>query len=157
MQVRSLRRTEKRFRPVRRHEAMKQYDRAFAIFLRCHLGMPSRCNNACNNFNTSKPYRTANSIGTNPSIYSTWPSSPSVSRRNSVTLISLWVVHLVPLDVSDMVRRFVEALFITHTETKLNTFGRLLHISEEPYEDDEQFLARGVWCRNVVFNHPQPR
>jgi hypothetical protein len=84
-----------------------------------------------------------------------WPSLTLASRRNSVPQIFLSFVRLVPLDASDVVRRFVEALFITHTATKLNTFGRLLHISEEPYEDDEQYLNRGAWCRNVVFNHPQ--
>ena len=156
-QVRSVRETEKRFRLVQRHEATRQCVRAFAIFQRCHLVMPSRCNNGCNNFNTSKPNKTATSIKTSLSIYSTWTSLLFVSSLENASLISSSFVRLVPLDVSDVVRRFVEALFITHTETKLNTFGRLLHISEDPYEDDEQFLARGVWCRNVVFNHPQPR
>jgi hypothetical protein len=33
---------------------------------------------------------------------------------------------VVPVDASDIVRRFVESLFITHTETKLNTLIQLL-------------------------------
>lgn len=33
--------------------------------------------------------------------------------------------HLVPDNASNTLRRFIECLFITHAETKLNTFGHL--------------------------------
>jgi hypothetical protein len=33
--------------------------------------------------------------------------------------------HLVPQETSSTLRRFIETLFITHAQTKLNTFGHL--------------------------------
>ena len=65
---------------------------------------------------------------------------------------------LVPVDTTEIVRRFVESLFITHTETKLNTSGRLLHVCTD--NDNNQnshsippgahIQDRGVWCRNMI-------
>jgi len=60
------------------------------------------------------------------------------------------------LDASEPVRRFVEALFITHTEAKLNRFGRLLHEDEDnndnihPISLEARIFDRGEWCRNIV-------
>ncbi|CAF1512731.1 unnamed protein product, partial [Didymodactylos carnosus] len=66
----------------------------------------------------------------------------------------------VPVDASEPVRRFVESLFITHTEAKLNTFGQLLHEDDDNNDDtddnidrmsSEAIIAdRGEWCRNVI-------
>jgi hypothetical protein len=58
-------------------------------------------------------------------------------------------------------RRFVEALFITHTEARLNTSGQILR---DQSNDDEvndgdnpdrvsteaRTQDRGEWCRNLV-------
>ncbi|CAF1297292.1 unnamed protein product, partial [Adineta steineri] len=60
----------------------------------------------------------------------------------------------------DIVRRFVESLFITHTETRLNTAGRLLrndddneNENEYPLSIEAQIRNRGDWCRNIVLHH----
>lgn len=75
---------------------------------------------------------------------------------------------VVPLDVSDVVRRFIESLFITHTEAKLNTSGQLLRADDETTTNNDQdnetidrtsseplLKDRGEWCRNIVFRHYQ--
>jgi hypothetical protein len=65
-----------------------------------------------------------------------------------------------------MVRRFVEALFITHTETKLNTSGQLLnqnnndddannnnnnnHGNINSISSEAQIKDRQEWCRDLV-------
>lgn len=63
-----------------------------------------------------------------------------------------------------MVRRFVEALFITHTEAKLNTFGHLLPRDDANQGNDQptdrtllevQMADRGEWYRNIVFPYYQ--
>ena len=70
--------------------------------------------------------------------------------------------YLVPIDASDAVRRFVETLFITHTEAKLNTCGRLLQEDDDDDNNDNNtpvmlsngyLIDRGEWCRNIAY-HP---
>ena len=65
------------------------------------------------------------------------------------------------MDASEALRRFVEALFITHTEARLNTSGQILR---DQSNDDElndgdntdrvstetRSQDRGEWCRNLV-------
>ena len=65
------------------------------------------------------------------------------------------------MDALDALRRFVEALFITHTEARLNTSGQILR---DQSNDDEvndgdntdrvstetRSQDRGEWCRNLV-------
>ena len=74
--------------------------------------------------------------------------------------------RLVPVDASEAARRFVESLFITHTEAKLNTLGRLLDEGNDGDDDDSNrnILAmstearirdRGEWCRNMIFRRDQ--
>jgi hypothetical protein len=84
------------------------------------------------------------------------------SNLNSMTHFHLtYLFFSVPIDASDAVRRFVEALFITHTETKLNTSGRLLHCQNEdettiyPVSMEARVIDRDEWCRNLVFPHHQ--
>ena len=69
-----------------------------------------------------------------------------------------------PIDVSEVVRRFVEALFVTHTEAKLNTFGHLLSRDDDAHGDgiptdrslpEVQMADRGEWCRHIVFPYYQ--
>ena len=65
------------------------------------------------------------------------------------------------MDATEALRRFVEALFITHTEAKLNTSGQILRdqtnedevndgnvVDLRPQETHTQ--DRGIWCRNLV-------
>jgi hypothetical protein len=49
----------------------------------------------------------------------------SVSRLSFTFHFLLLYYHLVPNNTSNALRRFIEALFITHAETKLNTLGHL--------------------------------
>ena len=85
--------------------------------------------------------------------------------RNSEKIRFSFIYHsIVPTDISEVVRRFVEALFITHTESKLNTFGHLLAHDDDGHENDPptdrtlpevQMADRGEWCRNIVFSYYQ--
>lgn len=58
----------------------------------------------------------------------------------------------VPEHASDMVRRFIEALFITHTQTKLNSLGHLdqLDRSNEEMKSDEN----KEWCQHLICRSP---
>jgi hypothetical protein len=53
------------------------------------------------------------------------------------------------MDCSRDLRKFIEALFITHTEAKLNLIGRLTHEYPTGVFDDSN---RGNWCSKVI--HP---
>lgn len=65
---------------------------------------------------------------------------------------------LVPQDCSGPLQRIVEALFITHAETKLNTMGHLDgSVANSNYHSNlhgmtrERIIAdRGNWCRNLI-------
>ena len=60
----------------------------------------------------------------------------------------------VPVDAVDVVRKLVEALLITHTETKLNTASRLLRTEDsDEDQDDALLLNRGDWCLNLAAHH----
>jgi hypothetical protein len=75
--------------------------------------------------------------------------------------LSLSLYCIVPHDASHTVRRFVESLFITHTEAKLNTSGHLLQQQDEsntsnyvhPMSYEAKIIDRGNWCHNLVFRH----
>jgi hypothetical protein len=58
-------------------------------------------------------------------------------------------MYLVPFDCSRYLRKFIEALFITHAETKLNLIGRLTH--EDPTASFDSSI-RGQWCAKLI--HP---
>ena len=83
-----------------------------------------------------------------------------VSRPMQITDSNESFLHcLVPTDASVAVRRFVEALFITHAETKLNTSGQLLHEEHDDTDDNSgnvypmsaegRIRDRGEWCRTI--------
>ena len=61
----------------------------------------------------------------------------------------LFSIYLVPFDCSRCLRKFIEALFITHAETKLNLIGRLTH--EYPAASFDGSI-HGQWCAKLV--HP---
>jgi hypothetical protein len=57
----------------------------------------------------------------------------------------------VPDDCSYELRQFIEALFITHAETKLNTFGRLTHKGSWPTATTSfDHTNRGEWCAKLI-------
>jgi hypothetical protein len=64
----------------------------------------------------------------------------------------------VPQDCSGPLQYIVEALFITHAETKLNTMGHLdvsvtnSNNNSSPHAmTRERIIAdRGHWCRNLI-------
>ena len=58
-------------------------------------------------------------------------------------------LYLVPFDCSRDLRKFIEALFITHTEAKLNLIGRLTH--EHPAIPIDTSMHVN-WCDKLV--HP---
>jgi len=62
----------------------------------------------------------------------------------------LYAFFLVPENCSHELRQFIEALFITHTETKMNTTGRLTHRGAWPSFDNSD---RGAWCDKLVRRH----
>ncbi|CAF1444491.1 unnamed protein product [Adineta steineri] len=81
-------------------------------------------------------------------------------RRQDLTvnLFNVGIVAVLPPNISVTVRRFIEALFITHTEAKLNTFGRLCDENDDNNNKNNAMnhntiLGRGEWCRGIVFPH----
>ena len=94
---------------------------------------------------------------------------PSALRMISRPMFSV----LVPNNASDALRRFIEALFITHAQTKLNTDGHLDQLlfpdhddsvtmnpntsttaaSSSLIDEQQQQMDKGeeeVWCKNLV-------
>jgi hypothetical protein len=60
----------------------------------------------------------------------------------------------VPIHTSSAFRRFVESLFITHTEAKLNTDG---HLDKLLFPDDGIMITpnntsqqHDPWCKNLI-------
>lgn len=62
----------------------------------------------------------------------------------------------VPIHASDALRRFVEALFITHTEAKLNTDGHLdaLLFPDAMAVGNDSGQQNDPWCKHLVRRHP---
>ena len=56
-----------------------------------------------------------------------------------------------PTDASAALRRFIEALFITHTEAQLNTDGHLdkFLLSDAMIKQNDS-CAQDAWCKNLV-------
>ncbi len=69
--------------------------------------------------------------------------------------LTIYFFNLVPVDATEIVRKFVESLFITHTEANLNTSGRLLSSenNNNNNNNDNNDDERGQWCRNVSVYH----
>jgi hypothetical protein len=65
------------------------------------------------------------------------------------SFIFIYFFVLVPDDCSRDLRKFIEALFVTHAETKLNLIGRLTHEYPTALYDKS---IRGNWCSNLI--HP---
>ena len=69
-------------------------------------------------------------------------------------------VYLVPDRCTELFYRFIEALFITHAQTKLNTLGHLdgMIVENNNSNDTNARLVsdrRGDWCQNLV-RRPTP-
>ncbi|CAF3876419.1 unnamed protein product [Rotaria sordida] len=61
------------------------------------------------------------------------------------------IVAILPERATAAMRRFVEALFITHTETKLNTIGHLdQFVSTHTTNQISAAMECEEWCRNLV-------
>ena len=59
--------------------------------------------------------------------------------------------HLVPEECSHELRRFIEALFITHAETRLNIESPLTHQGPWPkVATSFDRVDRGKWCQALV-------
>lgn len=76
-------------------------------------------------------------------------------KKGEKKILSLF---LVPQDCSGPLQRIVEALFITHAETKLNTMGHLdvsvinskVNINPHGITREGIIADRGHWCRNLL-------
>ena len=58
-------------------------------------------------------------------------------------------LYLVPENCSHELRRFIEALFITHAETHMNTIGRITHQGLWPTGGRRQAMRR-TWFETLV-------
>jgi hypothetical protein len=67
-------------------------------------------------------------------------------------LTFLYFSSLVPSNTSEVLRRFIEALFITHANTKLNTTGHLDQwmVSSEATLNSTSSLETIIWCDNLI-------
>ena len=69
------------------------------------------------------------------------------------------IVAVLPESCSDMFRYTIEAMFITHAETKLNTVGHVLN-HDQPTDYfilNDPWLIRGDrWCQGLL-RRPQPK
>lgn len=54
------------------------------------------------------------------------------------------IIAVLPLEASELFRQVIHALFVTHTESKLNTMGHLFN------GNPLAFIHNGVWCENLV-------
>ncbi|CAF1164515.1 unnamed protein product [Adineta ricciae] len=89
-----------------------------------------------------------------------------IKPNQSNNLFNSTIIAVLPTDAVDIVRRFVEALFITHTEANLNIAGRLFNNrqtsdayklttnlsshAEIQMSMEEQIEDRGNWCHNLL-------
>ncbi|CAF4050234.1 unnamed protein product [Rotaria sp. Silwood2] len=60
------------------------------------------------------------------------------------------IIALLPEHASPTVRRWVEALFITHAESKLNTIGHLDQFVSTPHTKQVSTIEYDAWCRNLI-------
>ncbi|CAF4518539.1 unnamed protein product [Rotaria sp. Silwood1] len=60
------------------------------------------------------------------------------------------IIAILPVDATAAIRRFVEALFITQAETKLNTMGHLDQFVSTHTVNPMLTTAYDDWCRNLV-------
>lgn len=66
-------------------------------------------------------------------------------------LVTEGFLFLVPVNASETLRRLIEALFITHAETKLNTIGFLDQDSfSNKNATDRDDNNDNDWCQNLV-------
>lgn len=69
-----------------------------------------------------------------------------VDRQAPNPVLNLYqgkIIALLPLESSESFRQIVHALFVTHTESKLNTMGHLFTSNTHTSIHD------GVWCENL--------
>ena len=61
-----------------------------------------------------------------------------------VTIYNGAIIAALPPYASDLFRRIVHSLFVTHTEAKLNTLGHVFDLREDLY------IRHGLWCANLA-------
>lgn len=61
-----------------------------------------------------------------------------------LNLYNAKIIAVLSLEASDLFRQVIHALFVTHTESKLNTMGHLFNCNTPA------FIHNGVWCENLV-------
>ena len=59
------------------------------------------------------------------------------------------IIAVLPLDTSDLFRQMIHSLFVTHTESKLNTMGHLFPSTTNMH------IHSGIWCANLL-RRPAP-
>ncbi|CAF1261203.1 unnamed protein product [Rotaria sp. Silwood1] len=72
------------------------------------------------------------------------------SPNDRLDLYHAAIIAVLPQNTSDRLRRFIEALFITHAETKLNSIG---HMDEFIFSNDLQetsSMNNVEWCHNLI-------
>ncbi|CAF3589104.1 unnamed protein product [Rotaria socialis] len=62
-----------------------------------------------------------------------------------VPLHNAQVIAVLPPNTSNLFRRIIHSLFVTHTETKLNTLGHLFNPTV-----NINFHYHSVWCANLI-------
>ncbi|CAF1659763.1 unnamed protein product [Rotaria magnacalcarata] len=60
------------------------------------------------------------------------------------------IIAVLPNNTSDTLRRLIEALFITHTETKLNTIGHLDQLVSSKEINTISFVEDDIWCEDLI-------
>lgn len=65
------------------------------------------------------------------------------SINDHVNIYQAAIIAVLPPNTSDLLRHMVHALFVTHTEAKLNTLG---HVFDFP---EYHTIRTGVWCANL--------
>ncbi|CAF3153835.1 unnamed protein product [Rotaria socialis] len=60
------------------------------------------------------------------------------------------IIAVLPNNASDTLRRLIEALFITHTETKLNTIGHLDRLVSSKEINTTSFVEYDIWCEDLI-------
>ncbi|CAF1343601.1 unnamed protein product [Rotaria sp. Silwood1] len=63
---------------------------------------------------------------------------------NDIYVYNAKIIAVVPPNTSDLFRRIVHSLFVTHTETKLNALGHIFT------NTDAVNIRNGIWCANLI-------
>ncbi|CAF2056892.1 unnamed protein product [Rotaria magnacalcarata] len=68
--------------------------------------------------------------------------------HDQVNIYNGTIIAVLPPNTTDLFRRMVHSLFVTHTEAKLNTLGHLFSLPQY------HTIRNGLWCANLKHPHP---